>query len=344
MASCNRSPSPDELERGCFAAIADDVIDGEPIRRLMFCYRTRGCAHYFSEGGGCRMCAFPLHALPDRQISAEQLSKQLEGALAEVDWAAAGLAELDLFVSGSFFNDDEVPPAARRHAYTTARALPGLRKLLVESRPEYIDAARVGEARAMLGDVAYLEVAIGLESASAYVRDEIINKGYGLEEFEQALSVLAPLPRTSALVYVFLKPPGLSEREALDDAVTTTRYVWEAARRLGVEGVTAAVQPAFVQAGGVLGQLYEAGEYRPPWLWTVVELLRRVHGGGELQIGTADDSPPPIAVRANCGECDAAVEAAIAGYNRTLSLDALVGLDCTCRARWRDETGIEPVG
>lgn len=68
-----------------------------------------------------------------------------------------------------------------------------------------------------------------------------------------------------------------------------------------------------------------------------------MHGGGELQVGTADDSPPPIAVRANCGVCDAAVEAAIADYNRTLSLDALVGLDCSCRARWQDETGIEPV-
>lgn len=273
MASCDqtgrvalrpdRSPCPEELERGCFASIAADVIDGEPIRRLMFCYRTRGCAHYFSEGGGCRMCAFPLHALPDRAISAEQLAAQLEGALEEIDWVGAGLAETDLFVSGSFFNDDEVPPAARQHAYQIARDLPGLRKLLVESRPEYIDAARVGEARAMLGPAAYLEVAIGLESASARVRDEIINKGYGLAEFEAALAVLAPLPRTTALVYVFLKPPGLTEGEALEDAVATTRYVWEAGRRLGVEGITAAVQPAFVQAGGVLGQLYAAGEYRP---------------------------------------------------------------------------------
>lgn len=333
-----------DLRRGCFASIADDVIDGEPIRRLMFCYRTRGCAHFFSEGGGCRMCAFPLHAVPDGRIGADDLAAQLEAALEEIDWAGEGLGELDLFVSGSFFNDDEVPPAARQHAYRTARALPGLKKLLVESRPEYITAERVAEARQLLdgaeGGGIGLEVAIGLESASSHVRDTIINKGYGLEEFEQALRVLGPVPGASVLVYVFLKPPGLDEAAALDDAVATCRYVWAKGHELGVEQVTAAVQPAFVQEGGLLHELHGAGDYQPPWLWTVVELIRRVHGGGELQIGTADDSPPPIAIRGNCGACDAEVEAAIARYNATQRLEVLEGLGCDCERRWRDETGI----
>jgi radical SAM enzyme (TIGR01210 family) len=330
--------------RGCFASIADDVIDGEPIRRLMFCYRTRGCAHFFSEGGGCRMCAFPLHAVPDGRITADDLTAQLEAALDEIDWTGEGLGELDLFVSGSFFNDDEVPPEARRHAYRTARELPGLKKLLVESRPEYITAERVREARQLLGESIGLEVAIGLESASSHVRDTIINKGYGLEEFEQALGVLGPVPRASVLVYVFLKPPGLDEAAALDDAVATCRYVWSRGRELGVEEVTAAVQPAFVQEGGLLHELHGAGDYKPPWLWTVVELIRRVHGGGELQIGTADDSPPPIAIRGNCGACDAAVEAAIARYNATQRLATLTELSCDCEQRWRAETGIVPSG
>ncbi|PID38761.1 MAG: hypothetical protein CSB49_03835 [Proteobacteria bacterium] len=332
-----------DLRRGCFASIADDVIDGEPIRRLMFCYRTRGCAHFFSEGGGCRMCAFPLHAVPDGRIGADDLAAQLETTLDEIDWAGEGLSELDLFVSGSFFNDDEVPPAARQHAYRTARELPGLKKLLVESRPEYISEERLFEARRLLGDQTGLEVAIGLESASSYVRDTIINKGYGLEEFEQALRALGPVPRASVLVYVFLKPPGLDEAAALDDAVATCRYVWGKGRELGVDEVTAAVQPAFVQEGGLLHELHGAGDYRPPWLWTVVELIRRVHGDGELQIGTADDSPPPIAIRGNCGGCDAAVEAAIARYNATQQLEVLDGLACACKERWLDETGIVSV-
>ena len=331
-----------DLRRGVFASIADDVIDGESIRRLMFCYLTRGCAHYYSEEGGCTMCAFPLHALPDANFTVDDLAAQLDRAVAETDWEGEGIQELDLFVSGSFFNDDEMLPGARRHAYKTAGCLPGLKKLLVESRPEYITADRVAEARELLDDRIDLEVAIGLESVSEHVREGLINKGYGPEEFEASLKILASVPGVSVLVYVFLKPPGLGEAAALDDAVETTRYVWERGKALGVDRVTAAVEPAFVQEGGPVHKPYLAGDYRPPWLWTIVELIRRVHGGGELQIGTADDYPPPIAIRHNCDACDATVEAAIAHYNATQDISALDGLDCACRARWIEETGIRP--
>ncbi len=332
----------DDLTRVSFRAVADDYLDGTPIRRLMLCLRTIGCAHYRSPEGGCRMCAFPLMSTAGRPVAESDLLAQLADALDPAAWAAAGLAELDLYCAGSFFNDEEVPPAVRQAAYRRALALPGLRKLLVETRPEYVRPAVVLEALAILGRGVRFEVALGLESASTAVREGLIHKGFTLADFDAALGVLGAHD-VAALAYVLLKPPGLAERAALDDAVATVRHVFAAGRAAGLRHVTAAVQPVFVQADGVLEPLYRSGEYRPPWLWTVVELIRRVHGGGELQIGTADDTPPPIAVRANCGRCDAAVEAAIARYNRTLDLAALQGLDCPCRADWRAESGILPL-
>lgn len=329
--------------RGCFSAVADDVIDGLPIRRLMFCYRTIGCAHYRSEAGGCTMCAFPAMSTGGVAVPVAALNAQLDAELAAHEWPGEALAEVDLFCAGSFLNDEEVPPASRRHAYEAIRRLPGVRKLLVESRPEFVTRDRIGQALDILGPAVRLEVAVGLESADDRIREDVIRKGFGRPDFEAAMAALAASGSAEALVYVFLKPPGLTELQSLDDAEATVRYVFRVARDLGLGAVTAAVQPAFVQGEGLLHDLYAQGAYRPPWIWTVIELILRVAAEGELQIGTNDDSPPPEAVRANCGLCDAACEAAIATFNRTLDPEPLRRLDCDCRGRWRRETGITPV-
>ena len=323
-------------KRGYFTSIAEDYFDGEAIRRLMFCYRTVGCAHYRSPEGGCRMCAFPAISTLGKTVDPEDLKEQLDNALASVDWEKEGLGELDLFCSGSFFNDEEVPPEVRRHAAESARNLPKLKKLLVESRPEYILPSDIDEMKEILGDDIRLEVAIGLESANEYVREEIIRKGFDLKDFENSLNTLGKRG-TCLLVYVFLKPPGLSEARALEDTVATARYVFDCANRYSLPNVTAAIQPAFVQREGILFDLYQRGEYKPPWLWTVVEVIKRVHGLGEVQIGTSEDTPPPIATRANCGKCDERVEAAIAKYNEKQDYQVFEELHCQCKEKWRKE-------
>lgn len=325
-----------DLTKGCFSSIAEDTFEGKAIKRLMFCYLSVGCAHYRREEGGCTMCAFPAISTLGEPVSVADLNAQLDNCLAEVDWEGEGLSELNLFCSGSFFNDEEIPPPVRAHAIKRARELKGLKKLLVESRPEYIDVKKIRKTVSGLGPDIRLEVAIGLESANDHVREEVINKGFGRDEFEDALAALGK-GGAALLVYLFLKPPGLSEREALEDTEESVRYVFSRAEQFGLPHVTAAVQPAFVQREGYLYSLYERGEYKTPWLWTVVELIKRVHGLGEVQIGTSEDSPPPIDTRKNCGECDEKVEQAISRYNETQKIEVFADLTCPCQKRWSAE-------
>lgn len=327
------------IDRGTFVEVVSDWLDGEAIRRLMFCFRARGCAHAFRGKGPCRMCAFPDSSNQDRPVSEEELVAQFENMMADVDLAGEGIHQVDLFCAGSFFNDEEIPPAVRGHVLGRLGALPAVRRVLVETRPEYLTGERVDAALAALGNGAQLEVALGLESADDRVREEIIRKGFGREDFEGALRVLATRP-VAALVYLLVKPPTLSEGEALADAVASGRWVFERAAAHGVT-VTAAFQPVFVQKGTWVDELHREGRYRPPWLWTVIEVLRRLHGLGELQVGSASDEPPPYAVRGNCGLCDARCEAAIEAYNRSQDRAALDVEPCPCREEWIREIGDE---
>ena len=92
---------------------------------------------------------------------------------------------------------------------------------------------------------------------------------------------------------------------------------------------------------GYLHDIYVEGNYRPPWLWTIVKLINKIHGMGEIQIGTSDDYPPPIAVRANCTLCNDDFEAAVEKYNRTQDVSVFEGLHCQCMKKWTRETELK---
>jgi len=329
------------LSTPIFSSIAHDFIDGKPIKRLMLCYRTIGCAHYRSEGGGCSMCAFPASSTGDIQVPVEMLKKQLTSELEKVGWDEEGLEELDIFCAGSFFNDEEIPEKARIFTFETAKQLSNIKKLLVESRPEYITGDKIEKGAKILGPDIDFEIAIGLESASSRVRDDIINKGFGLEEFEASLKLIGEA-NAHLLVYIFLKPPGITEREAYYDTLESIKYVFKKANELGIKKVTAAVQPAFVQGEGYLHDLYVEGNYKPPWLWTIVKLLKEADHLGEIQIGTSEDHPPPIAVRSNCPVCNEQIEEAIETYNRTQDIRVFKKIECECMEQWSEETELTP--
>jgi hypothetical protein len=286
------------------------------------------------------MCAFPAASTGGIPVPVEMLKKQLVSELDKVNWDKESLKELDIFCAGSFFNDDELPPEVRAFTFETAKKLTGIKKVLVESRPEYITEEKITAAIDMLGPDIEFEVAIGLESSSSRVRDDIINKGFGLKEFETALKIIGKTD-ASLLVYILLKPPGISEKEAYYDTLATVKYVFKEGKEHQINKVTTAIQPAFVQREGYLHDIYVEGNYRPPWLWTVVKLIKAVHSLGEMQIGTSEDYPPPIAVRFNCPLCNDDIEAAIEKFNQTQDVSDFETIECQCKKKWTRETELK---
>jgi len=204
-----------------------------------------------------------------------------------------------LFTSGSFLDQEEVPVDARDAILS---ALAGTPKVIVESRPEFVTSE-------ILNDVVRLnqrvEVAIGLETSNDRIRNSYINKGFAFRDFVRA-SEIARSEGLTVKAYLLLKPPFLTELEALEDSVQSIRDAAPHADSISLNLCN-------VQKGTLVEALWKKGLYRPPWLWSAVEALKRAQGAATVicdPVGGGTQRGPH-----NCGECDRQVIAEIKEFS-----------------------------
>jgi radical SAM enzyme (TIGR01210 family) len=173
------------------------------------------------------------------------------------------------------------------------------------------------------------EFAIGLETSNDLIRQEVICKGFTFQDYVEASNTVHGRGgRVKA--YLLLKPPHLSEGQALDDAIASARAARGHADVLSLNLCN-------VQRGTYVERLWERSEYRPPWLWSAVEVIKSAPGPIICDpVGAGTRRGPH-----NCGKCDAAVAEAIREH--ALSQDASVfeGLDCSCKASLRKSSSLK---
>jgi len=233
---------------------------------------------------------------------------------------------LTIYNGGSFLNDREIPLDVQTAILDDVATHESISGITVETRPEFVTSERLSLYMSRL-DGKRLCLGIGLESASDLIRQRCINKGFDRVTYERAVKT-ARDAGAEVLTYVFLKPPYLTEKESIVDAINSVRYAFE------VGSHSVAIEAAFVQEGTFLHGLFQKGRFRPPWLWSIAEVLKACAHLGPVLAGGFRDEPPPIAVPANCGECDRDVLEAFEEYNRTLDVSLLGRLRCHCQREW----------
>jgi archaeosine synthase beta-subunit len=287
-----------------------------------------GC-EYWKRTGGCTMCGF--HNATKKYSGGRIYPAPLFNLLrwvSEKGHARSRPAELAVFMGGSFWCDREIPARAQESLYAAVARHPSLDTLMVETRCEYITEAKVGLARRRLNGKT-LKVGIGLESQNEHIRNRLICKGLPRHVFERKVALLRS-HGAQVLAYVFLKPLGVDEKAAVDDVLKTVEYTLSA----GVTEIE--LSCAFVQAETPLARFFASGDYRPPWLWSVVEVLREAEKRTwPLTVGRFTDEPPPIAAAANCPDCSPRFEEAIEEFRRTGRVGEVP--NCPCRAEWAKE-------
>ncbi len=308
------------------AWVEPEALGGERVEAFVLILRTRGC--YWADAKGCSMCGYSKDTL-GRSATPEELAEQLGRALERY----GGQPYVKVYTSGSFLDDREVDPVSRAKL---AGAFAGrARRLLVETLPEFATAERVVPLKEAFGGE--LEVALGLESTDPTVLGKFVHKNAPPSAYLDAADRLRALG-ASPKAYLLLKPPYLTESEALAD---TVRSIAEAAPHFD----TLSVNPVHIQKGTVVEWLYRRDRYRLPWLWSVVEALRegaRVRGSRRLvSFPTAGGLPRGPH---NCGRCDRTVLAAIEEASLSQEFEALESLDCSCRSRWESVRELEPLG
>jgi hypothetical protein len=298
-----------------------DMLGGKAVDALVIILRSRGCC--WSRKSGCLMCGYNRDSLGS--VTPNDLVAQFEKAMAK----HAGQPYIKIYTSGSFLDPGEIEPETRAAILKIAGEKAG--KVLVESRPEFVSRPVLED---MLGAVNELEVAVGLETADDGIRARSINKGFLFSNYERACSTAADMG-ASIRTYLLLKPPYLTERGSIDDALVSIE-------RAGKMSQSISVNPMNVQRGTVVEGLWKRNLYRPPWLWSLAEVLERGSGLTNARLMSAPSGGGSKRGTHNCGKCDDAILKAIETFSLEGDRAIFKGLGCGCRDRWLDYLDAEP--
>lgn len=314
---------------------APSRIGTERGTALSIVLSTIGCAHARSDEGGCTMCSYLLDG-SSRTPSSDEIFNQFQDAMRKLEKESAPLS-VKIYTSGSFLDTEEIPSDARNRILKEIADDDRVKEVVLESRPEYIEDSALAEVRTILGD-RIIEIGMGLESSSDIVRSLCINKNFDLKAFKESVEI-GKKHNVGTRAYVLLKPPFLTERDALLDAQHTVSDAINA----GVS--TISFNPVNVQSSTLVEALWKKQRFRSPWLWSVVEVLRHAHDEAKGSINVVCD---PVAAGKqrgthNCGKCDTDFVTAIRHFSLTQDVHVFDNMECDCKSLWKHTLNHEDV-
>jgi radical SAM enzyme (TIGR01210 family) len=301
-----------------------DPLEKKRTKRWVQELPGAGCAHY-KKTGGCTMCGF------NQELDKYNFKGRLypHWFFMLIFYFCYFLVRrqrpeaLYIYNGGSFLNDQEIPRKTQLAILNFVRKHKKIHKVLLETRAEFVTEEKLTEYHEAIGDKK-LEIALGLESADDKVRNQCLKKGLSKDTFERAVTLCQEYS-FPAFTYVFLKPHCLDEKKAIEDAVSTIKYCFE----VGVSEIS--LSCAFIQRDTLLEKLWRLGEYKPPTLWSIIEVVERTAEFGPVRIGMIDDTPAPLDLPKNCPLCTEAVRAAIEKYRQTNDSTIFERLACRCK-------------
>jgi len=301
--------------------------DGTILECLTVIFKTSGCCW-----NQCLMCSY-RHERYTGDLSPELKERYLLSQLAWVQehHKPDEYQMVKIFTSGSFFDPREIPPGVRTRIATAFHG----KIVIAETRPEFVLEESITPFLTGIDDGSWktpLTCAIGIETSDDPIRTKSIRKGFLFSDFIDA-AVRARASGAGVKAYLLFKPLFLTEREAIEDMKRSIRHVVDHADIISLN-------PCTVQRRTDLEWYWKRGAYRPPYLWSVLEVLKDspVHltcdpvGGGK-QRGAH-----------NCGACDNGIVKGIRDYSLFADRDlvgSLLETECACKEEWHAVLDLE---
>ncbi|MFC7043173.1 archaeosine biosynthesis radical SAM protein RaSEA [Halonotius sp. GCM10025705] len=298
----------------------EDNTPGGVYDSLTIILNTGGCR--WARAGGCTMCGYVAESVEGGSVAHDALMDQIQACLDHEANNADEPADLiKIYTSGSFLDEREVGAETRQ---AIAETFSDRERIVVESLPDFVDHEKITD---FTDHGLAVDIAVGLETATDRVRHDCVNKYFDFADFEDACET-AQDAGAGIKAYLLMKPPFLSEREARDDMVDSVR------RCAAVDGChTVSMNPCNVQQYTMVNELFRAGGYRPPWLWSVADVLERTADVDAIvvsdPVGHGSDRGPH-----NCGECDDRVQKAIKDFDLRQDPSVFEQVTCECERTW----------
>jgi radical SAM enzyme (TIGR01210 family) len=320
----SRPPFPDEAT-WVVRPSRTFVVEESRIRSAelhLVWFKTRGCT--YDRAGECTMCNYG----GGPEVASDLMVAHVEEALA----SEAAFDALYVSPAGSMFDPTEVPPAALA-GIRTAIAAASSNSLSCENRPEHVTEAVVAAWASSFTDRS-LAVNLGIESSSAFIRTQLLGKSM---TDAQIISAIETLNRhgVKPIANVLIGAPGLTPREAFEDAVRSGRWALDHGARLVV------LFPSNGKNWTIFEPLVQMGLWSPPSLWALVDAIWLVSDGVPGRVGLSwFDAPLSEVVidrPTTCSECRPSVVRGLHEYRESGDLHTIHRLrtdTCDCRDRW----------
>lgn len=294
------------------------------------CYRLiiKNMCEWYSRGGGCTMCNYS-----DRTgyKATDVISKNQEIIIENLVGLNRKYEKLKLYINGSFFNENELNFDIAVNFINSVKRKLGITKICVETRPEFINCNKLKDY--MLKTNLDFEICFGIESTNDIVRNVCLNKGVDIKHFYSLVNQLQKM--CTVKVYLLIKPPFLSEKQAIEDVVNSVNELVDR----GIKNIS--YTPIAVQNNTILEFLLQEKMYRPVWIWSLIEINTRLKSVRrkypQIHLSGLDYFPQPILTSFNCDKCSQHM-LELLKENRNLMWENVKSyVDCECYQKWQNE-------
>ncbi len=264
------------------------------------------------------------------------------------------IQRLELYVSGSFFDSEEVSFDSRSEIIRTINES-GIKEVVVESRPEFITPRNL-KALTDIIDPTRITIAIGVETMDDKLRNKL-SKGFSTKDLTGSLSTIARAG-INFQAYLLLNPPVINnDRNAIIDIIDSAKKIISLANKMNCS-LTLAIQPFFfAQNSAVAGNPSQRDSIRPPWLYTIALTLKllntlRIKQRLDLPIvlGNENDNVDTISIPANYASngticpCTETIRKHLREINISQqkfeeNIDRILESTCACKGIWENEIG-----
>lgn len=303
-----------------------DFDERKTVNRVVLFLPGKGCT-WAKETGGCTMCGFS-YKLDEINNNFSDKDLIILYEIAEMMTRDEKPFILAIYNAGSFINEKEISLNVQTKILQKVNNHPTIQKLFIESRPEFISTEKINFLKQNISRKKLI-IGIGLEAQNDKIRNEYIHKGISKESYKRAIDILKK-NEIYTLTYIFIKPIFLNELESIDEAIHTAEYAF----KTGTSEV--AFESAFVQKHTLMAKLYYEKKFTPPWLWSIIDVIKRTYKLGAIHVGGFDDQPKPIAIPSNCSLCSEKTYLLLQEYRETNNINLFDNLYCGCQKKWEE--------
>jgi len=290
-----------------------DLLDGKLVEAYVIIFNTVGCI--FKGNKACTMCGY-VNDASTTYIAQENLENQLKMALKYYQ----GQKVVKMYTSGSFLDPNEIP---YEMGLKIIDQFSKAEKIVIETRPEFVSKERVKGIAKTNKKIYY---AMGLETSNDYVRRKFINKTFSLDLYKSKYRLIKE-NNGYVKAYLMLKPPFITEEEAIRDTVQSVIDIKDYSDEISIN-------PTNIQKKTIAENLFYKGVYRPPWLWSVVEALKQTSGIG-IPIISKPTGGGTLRGAHNCFKCDNMVMNAIDKFVYSNDKEVFNDIYCPCQEEWK---------